>query len=384
MPTLPRGQHPPASVLVPALVAAGWWGVLAMAQSAELATQRSLVFLGGPLLLLAGLHARLFGYLHAPERSALLPLPLDPLRHFEQARRRHVPELGLTLVLGVAALVAAAWSGGSGSLVERTLHGLALAAEFAWLGLFAWLLEPGIVGLSALLGRRFPADSRGHELQRGLGGGWTTPEAVVHLYAPALGIALAVALAMPGQLGLERAIDGGAIRAPLVVLGVAPLALAAFVRFAAPRAYANGLWEAVPWLAEATKTIAGSPRPEPTPAWIRQIRDPWSRLLVVQFVRLTPLPMLRLVALLGFGAWLILRDAGPSGPSIAALLALIGLWLIPARSLVAQRESRARLGGALPLDAARRSGGPGNAWGLLAAPVLLVVIGLALRTLVSS
>jgi hypothetical protein len=350
-----------------------------MAQSAELPTQRSLVFLGGPLLLLSGLHARLFGYLHAPERIALLPLPIDPLRHFQQARRRHAVELAWTLVLGLLAVVASAWSAGSDSLAERTIHGLGLAADFAWFGLFAWLLEPGIAATSALLGRRFPPDSRGHELQRTLGGGWTTAEAVVHLYAPAFGIATATALAMPGQLGIQRWLETGSLAGSHLALGVAPLGLAVLVRLAAPRAYARGVWEAVPWLAEATRTIAGPPQPEPTAAWIRGIRDPWSRMLVVQFVRLTPLPMLRLGALLGFGAWLAVRDASPTGPSIAALFALIGLWLIPARSLAQQRASRARLAGSLPLGPHARAGRPGLALGWLLTPVLVALLVLGLR-----
>jgi hypothetical protein len=376
---LPRAEHPRTSILIPALVAAGWWGVLALAQASELATQRSLVFLGGPLLLLAGLHARLFGYLHAPERIALLPLPIDPRRHFEQARRRHAIELASTLVLGLAAVVASAWSAGSGSLLERTIAGLSLAADFAWLGVFAWLLEPGIAAVSALLGRRFPADSRGHELQRTLGGGWTTAEAVIHLYAPALGIATATALAMPGQLGLERWMEAGSLGGTQIVLGLAPLGLAVIVRLAAPGAYARGVWEAVPWLAEATRTIAGPPQPEPTPAWIRRIRDPWSRLLIIQFIRLTPLPMLRLLALLSFGAWTVVSDHAPTGPSIAALLALVGLWLIPARSLHLQRTARSRLAGSLPLPPAARAGSSGMGLGWLLAPVLVTLVGLTLR-----
>lgn len=376
---LPRGEHPPASVLVPALVAAGWWAVLAMAS--ELATQRSLVFLGGPLVLLAGLHARLFGFLHAPERLTLLPLPIDPLRHFAAARRRHTPELLGSLLLGVLALLAAAWSG-AGSFADRSLHGLGLVADFAWFGLFAWLLEPAIAGTSAWLGRRFPAASRGHELQRTLGGGWTTPEAVVHLYAPALGLASAAALAMPGQLGLERWLDGGTLEGPLLALALVPLAIAAAIRVAAPRLYARGVWEAVPWLAEATRTIAGPPRPEPSPAWIRRIPDPWVRLAVVQFMRMTPLPTLRLVALVGFGGWMAVRSAPPSGPALAALLALVGLWLIPARAIAHQRASRARLAGALPLPHAQRGGAVGSAFALLLAPVVLVMVVVGVRWLV--
>ncbi len=380
---LPRGEHPPATWLVPLLVAACWWGVLALAGEATVATQRSLVFLGGPLLLLAGLHARLVAFLHAPERLRLLPLPIDPDLHWRQALTRHRPELALSLALGIAAVLAAAISAGSGSLANRLVHGAALAIDFVWLGVFAALLEPFIVGVSAVLGRRFPEQSRGHELQRALGGGWTTPEAVVHLWAPAIGVGLATALAMPGQLGWERWIDGDPLALGHWLAALAPLPLAFFARVSAPRLYREGIWEAVPWLAEATRTLAGPPRPEETPAWLRWIGDPWARLLLVQFLRLTPVPMLRLAAVLGFVIWIALRDQPPGGPAVAAGLALIGLWLIPARVLVDERRSRARMAGALPLPAPMRFGGVGRVWMLLAAPAVLVVAALAVRGIAS-
>jgi hypothetical protein len=371
---LPRGERPSASLLVPVLVAAGWWAVLAMADT--LATARSLVFLGGPLLLLAGLHARLFAYLHAPERLTLLPLPIDPLRHHDEALRRHRPALAVTLVLGIVAIVAAVLSGGG-----SWWRGLGLAGEFAWLGVVAWLLEPAIAGASAWLGRRFPAGSRGHELQRSLGGGWTTPEAVIHLYAPALGLALAAALAMPGQLGLERWLDAGALAGNHVLLALVPLVVALALRVASPRFYAAGVWEAVPWLAEATRTIAGPPRPEPSPAWLRMFDDPWLRLTLVQFLRLTPLPMLRLGGLLGFGAYLVVRDAPLGGPSVAALLALVGLWWVPGRIVRQQAAVRARMAAALPLPASRRGGEVGPGVALFAAPVVVVGIAVGARAL---
>lgn len=361
---------------MPLLVAAGWSAVLAMA--GELATQRSLVFLGGPLLLLAGLHARLFGYLHAPERLTLLPLAIDPLRHHAEALHRHRPGLAISLGLGLAAIVAGALSGGG-----AWARALGLAGEFAWLGAFAWLLEPAIAGASAWLGRRFPSESRGHELQRSLGGGWTTPEAVVHLYAPALGLALAAALAMPGQLGIERWLDEGQLSHAQLALGAVPLALALGLRLASPRLYAAGLWEAVPWLAEATRTIAGPPRPEPSPAWLGLVRDPWLRLAVVQFLRLTPLPMLRLLGLVGFGAWLAVREAALTGPSLAALLALVGLWWVPAGIVRRQSAARARLAAALPLGESRRHGEVGSGLALLSAPVVVVGLAVGLRVLLS-
>src|SRR5690606_24229808 len=199
---LPRPRLPTAWWLSPAIAAAAWWGVMTAVADQPLATQRSLVFLGGPLLLLAGLHARLFGYLHAPDRARWLPLPIVPERHFAAAIASHRPAFWLTAALGVAALLL------SGPAIAPRID---LALEFVWLVIFAAALEPFVAGLSAELGRRFPEDSRAHDLQRSLGGGWTTAEAVVHLYAPAFGLGLAVLLAMPGQLSWEHHVDHGAL-----------------------------------------------------------------------------------------------------------------------------------------------------------------------------
>ena len=105
-------------------------------------------------------------------------------------------------------------------------------------------------------------------------GGWTTPEAVVHLYAPAFFLALATALAMPGQLSWERWLDGNPAGAGSWIAGLLPLAVAIGLRALAPRQYGRGLWESVPWLAEATRTLAGPPQPEPTPAWAGKNRRP--------------------------------------------------------------------------------------------------------------
>jgi hypothetical protein len=344
------------------IAAAGWWAVMAAVAEQPIATQRSLVFLGGPLLLLAGLHGRLFGFLHATERGRWLPLPIEPERHFRASMSSLRPMFWLSAALGVAALLLA----GPATASARGLWaGLGLALEFVWLVVIASGIEPLVAGVAAEFGRRFPDSSRAHELQRSLGGGWTTPEAVVHLYAPAFGVGLAVLLAMPGQLTLERYLDGGEPSLGLLSVALAPLAVALVARLGAPRLYRRGLWEAVPWLHEATRTLAGPPQPEPTPAWAARIPDPWTRLLVVQFWRVTPLPGLRLTVVLGFGALALVRDVAPSGPVIALTLAAIGVWLIPAGALARDRLARARIAGALPL-AARPRGGRASAIALVA------------------
>src|SRR5262245_42181890 len=77
----------PHAWLAPALVAAAWSVVLAGV--AELAVQRNLVFIGGPLVLLAGLHARLGEFLHGRARERLAALPVAPGRHFAAGLQAH-------------------------------------------------------------------------------------------------------------------------------------------------------------------------------------------------------------------------------------------------------------------------------------------------------
>lgn len=366
----------------PAIAAAACWGVMTAVADQPAATQRSLVFLGGPLLLLSGLHARLFGFLHAPDRARWLPLPITPERHFAAARASHRPALWFSAVLGLVALLLAGPDRVTASGISARVG---LAAEFAWLVIFAAALEPFVAGLAAELGRRFPAGTRTHELQRSLGGGWTTAEAVVHLYAPAFGVGLAVLLAMPGQLSWERYLDHGALNIRQLALGAGPLSIAIALRLAAVRLYRRGIWEAVPWLTEATRTLAGPPQPEPSPAWARRIRDPWTRLLFVQFWRVTPLPGLRLTLLLGLTILLVARAAPPSGPAIALWLGAVGAWTVPTGTLVRDRLARARLAGALPLDSVRRSGRAGPiAIAALLAPIVLSSAAIAGRVLVEA
>lgn len=375
---LPRPRARFADALVPAFAAALWSGVMAMAADAPIATQRSLVFLGGPLLLLAGLHGRAFGFLHAPERERWLSLPISPDRHWQAAVRMHAPSFGITVLLGILALVLPL------GFEPTPRASVGLAVEFVWLAVFAGLLEPVAASTAALLGRRFPEHGRGHELQRSLGGGWTTPEAVVHLYAPAFFLALATALAMPGQLSWERWLDGHPLGAGSWTAALLPLPIAIGLRMLAPRQYRVGMWEAVAWLSEATRTLAGPPQPEPTPAWAGKISDPWIRLVVIQFWRVTPLPYLRLALVLGVGVVTLMRTAPPTGPLVAVAMACVGAWLVPAGAVVRESTSRARMCEALPLSAGRRRGRPGvTAAVALAAPVLLVFGALAGRLLSS-
>lgn len=378
---LPRSRVTDASWLVPAFAAALWFGVMATVADAPLATQRSLVFLGGPMVLLAGLHARSFWFLHAPERERWLPLPITADRHWQSAIRMHQPAFWIAVLLGVVALVLALG-------LEPTPRGLpsnlGLAVEFLWLAVFAALLEPVAASTAALLGRRFPEHGHGHELQRSLGGGWTTPEAVVHLYAPAFFLALATALAMPGQLSWERWLDGHPLGAGAWVAALLPLPVAIGLRMLAPRHYRVGMWEAVAWLSEATRTLAGPPQPEPTPAWATKISDPWIRLLVVQFWRITPLPYLRLALVLGVGGVTLMRADPPTGPLLAVAMASIGAWLVPAGAVARESTNRARLCGALPLSPSQRRGRPGIvAATALGMPVLLVLGAVAGRILIS-
>lgn len=357
-------------VLVTA-VAGGLWAA-ALASAGSLSAVRSLVFLGTPLVLLSGLHARLAGYVHSSARIRLLPLPLAPRTHWSAALRHHTRGYAWAagVMLGCAAL-------GLGLRAQASVESVArLLAPLGWTLAIAFLIEPFIGAVAAFGGRRFAPGTPLHGLQQGLGGGWTSPEATVHLYGPALGMAGAAALAMPGLIAFEWLDDGRAIHPAAFA---APLVLALLARLAAPRLYARGLWQAVPFLAEATRTLAGPPEPEPLPRWVAAIRHPLRRLMLTQFFRLSPLPVLRLVLLIGWGGLAWTRAAAPSVPNLVVGAALAGLWLVPAGAVRAQRALRERL--LAPLPTPRRDLLPPL---LLLAPPTAVVLALFFRFGVSS
>ena len=182
----------PTEHVLPAIAAATWSLALSAAAPSGLATQRGLVFVIGPLVLLATLHARTGGYLHAPGHLRTFALPIDPRDRFEVARTRHLAALAMTIAWGIVAVTVAAPALGQRGAVHfgLVLDWLALAVFSAW-------VEPFAAAIASYFGRRLGPQHPGTDVLRSLGGGWTLPEAVVHLYAPALGLGLATALAMP-------------------------------------------------------------------------------------------------------------------------------------------------------------------------------------------
>lgn len=358
--------------LVPAAGASLWSLVLLTVSERDVELRRSLIFMGGPALLLSGLHARTTGYLHAQGRARLLVLPLHPAQHFRAARRRHLRGLGATGALGCLAILFASAAGG----VDRVELGL--LAD--WLALVATAagIEPAASATAAWLGRRFPPESTPHGLQQMVSGGWTLPEAAPHLYVPALGLGVAVGLALPVQLALDRFVDGTGVVPGLAWAAAFALAGAVAAYALAPRVYARGVFEAVPLLAEASRTLAGPPTPDPAPTWISGM-GPMLRLLVLQYWRLTPVPALRLGIVAAINVWLWMSDA-PLDPSrIAVLLVSLLLWLVPATTVSRARASRARVCSALPLPAPQRAGRHLGAVALLWSPAVLSVVSLLAR-----
>ncbi len=362
--------------LVPVLAATAGWAVMASAAT-DVPLQRGLVFMGGPLLLLAGLHPRLDGYLHARARFDLLPLPLPPAHHWAAARPHHARGLVYTGVVGTAAVLGAALGSGLPGPIIAGLVG-----DLLWLWLMAWCIEPLIPAVSAWLGRRFEEEQPPHQWQRMLSGGWTIPEAVVHLYAPALGIGIAALLALPGQLWLDRLTDGQGSPPALLAVAVGALVVGIVVERLAPRIYGQGLFGSVPWVQEAMRTLAGPPVPESVPRWLLWGSDPMRHLVVRQFWRMTPVPAVRLWTLL-IGAGWIAWNAEPSVSAAAIVIALCAVWLVPAGRLSVHRAGRLRLAAPLPLPAAARSGGSWTAWAVLSSPAvasaLAVVLGWSQR-----
>lgn len=327
--------------------------------------QRGVAFVVGPALLLVTLHARSGGYLHDDGLAATLPLPVAPRRRFAAAHRVHLVGLGWQALLGALAMAVAA---------RDTTAALGLVASFLALVGCAALVEPVSAGASAWLGRRVPAESLGGQLQRTLGGGWTLPEAVVHLWAPALALGLAAALAMPMQLAIDRLFDGLAVSQGHAGACAAAFAIALGLRLAAPMLYAGGVFEAVPWLRQAIRTLAGPPTPADAPRWIAWVRDPVLRLTILQHQRLTPVPMLRLVVLLVAAGIVTFADATPGPAQLGAVIGTAALWLLPAAALRRHREAKRRLLSAMPVRDTTRA-----AWACLLAPVMLATIPIGIR-----
>ncbi len=375
---MPRRRHallaevPPVHAALPVVAAAlVALAVGAGARATGLPAARSLVFALVPAALLVTLHVRTSAFLHDDQLAATLPLPIAPARRFGLAAARHARGLGAAMLwlLGGVALGAAPLG-----LEPRAIAGLLLDALAV--GLAGLATEPFGAAVAARLGRRQPPGSYAAELQLKLGGGWTLPEAVVHLYAPAGSLGLAGLLALPLQLAIDRAVDGQALRAGLsgVVLASATIAIA--LRLVAPALYRGGVFEAVPWLREAMRTLAGPPVPERPSRWIAAIADPALRLVLLQHERLTPAPRFRLLLLLATAAVVAVRGAALSAAEVGLALALCALWLVPAASLVRHGPARRAALAALPVRSPTA-----RARALLVAPVAVMLASIAVRVL---
>ncbi len=351
------------------MVAAGFAVVLASTD--DLATHRSLVFAGGPWVLLAGLHVRLGDYLHATDRARLAVLPISASRHFAAAWWVHRQGLALACGAGLLACGIGAMSAIPG--VAGLWRAGWLGLDFVWLCILAAVVEPVIPAVAAYGGRRFPDSDPVARLQRQWSGGWTTPEATVHLYAPALGLATAVALALPGQLALALAASGKVGAAGVAVALGGPLIVAVGLRVVSPRMYAQGFFEAVAWLSEATRRLAGPPEPLPAPRWLA-LFAPHTRLLLLQWWRLHPVLSVRLAALLGYAAYLVSASSRPSGAVVALGLAVVTWWCVPLQTIARHRRRNAAYLSALPVPAGVRAGAsPGLRATIVGLPVVLAM-----------
>ena len=316
--------------------------------SSPLRTQRGFVFVAGSLLLLTGLQARFHAFLHTGARIRTAPLPVSAQQHFRAASRRHAWLLLVYWCMGTLALWGShVWA--RGSLDQAGW----LLLDWTWLCLHAWLLEPWFAGASAWLGRRHTGVDA---MLASAGGGWTLPETAVHLYAPALALATAVAVSLPGQLAFARiqelgALDGGHVAALLV-----PTMSSIAVRISSLRCYGRGMWEAVAFLNEAERTLSGPPRPEAIPTWISWMQNPVRKLFLLEIYRTTTVPMLRLAVLMASGTWIVTTEHAVVPSSVIVAAAAGSLWLLPVLRFTKRSRERALLFGALPLSFPQRNG----------------------------
>jgi hypothetical protein len=222
---------------------------------------------------------------------------------------------------------------------------LALAA---WIWLLAAVLEPSVPGAAAALAR--PRQAWVVELRGRLSGGMTTPGGAVHLWAPALTVAAAVLFALPFDLWLvAREVSGTPNALAGAIVLALPLALAVGLRVVAGRAFARGVWPAVAELAEADRTLAGPPRPERAPRWL-VLRDPLHRVVALELLRGSPLPLLRLSLLGACATSFVSGEVSATASTLVVALACAALWVLPnAGCLRRLAPARDRFFAALPL-----------------------------------
>ena len=80
-----------------------------------------------------------------------------------------------------------------------------------------------------------------------------------------------------------------------------------------------------------------------------RLRDPVLRLLLLQHQRLTPLPRLRLLALIGLAIAFAVRGKPLAVAHFGVLFATVALWLVPALALVREGPQRRRAIAAMPV-----------------------------------
>lgn len=326
MQQLPKWDRERTGWLLP-LLGAGLLAVwLANAGEQPLLTRRGYIFAIGPLFLLAGLHARLAAYLHNPARFRLAPLPVHPHRHWRCSWPQHLGGLLWAGICGLAGVATGSLASGVG------LHqSAALMADLGLLLIHALLLEPLIPAACAYLGRRFSTDSSIGSAQRYLGGGWTAPEITVYLYAPALGLALAAALAMPGQLALAKVWAGSSWSSMYLQLLGVPLVVSLVLRMVAKHPYSRGYFEAVARLHESVRSLSGPPLARPLPGWLAALarrRTPTTAIALRLCARCTPALSLRLGILVVWATWAV-ASTTPALAVWALGAVCAGLWSLP-------------------------------------------------------
>ena len=112
---------------------------------------------------------------------------------------------------------------------------------------------------------------------------------------------------------------------------------------------------------------------------VASIRDPVRRVLVLQLLRATPVPLLRLALLLAFVVWVAMSDDSPGAATIAFGFVLAGVWLVPCRPLWLERARRERWLAPLPLSTRRRAGRDPLVTALVLAPTGAAALVLLLR-----
>ena len=286
------------------------------------------MLISGTLLLAGSASRRLLGFLHAKTRLTHLSLPLPAQLHWRDAVVYYLLHLLRSGSAGGLALVIA-WLCAVDRDSLEVWHAVQTAAlVWAVLLLHCACVEPFAAAIAAVLGRRVGAESAAREWQAWLSGGWTVPEAAVHLYTPALGLALACAATVPIEVALSADVLGSHALHQRQLMWLLPIALLMGLRMVAGWIYCRGMFIATPTLHEVLRLLGGHATPSRPPQWIRWVAHPLYRVLALQAWRLVPACTLRLIALLLITVWIAVRPTLTPVSLALALLCLL-LWWTP-------------------------------------------------------